>query len=60
MGDKLFLREFDKENPESSDVYQANPRYMSVKVIYTSTFQQKDGYIVLGISVAGEHDQNPF
>lgn len=47
VGDQLFLKE---SNPDCEIL---NARNVKAKIIYTSTFQQKEGYIVLGIDIGG-------
>ncbi len=46
VGDFLVLREFDPDN----DAYDE----IRVKVTYITTYEQKEGYVVMGIELEGD------
>lgn len=48
VGDTLLLREYD---PEKGWPDHASYGTIRATVVYTSNYEQKDGYIVLGIKV---------
>lgn len=53
VGDILVIREFNQPRGEYCD-YSAPIR---AKVVYIDSFEQKDGYVVLGIQMEGKTDE---
>jgi len=52
VGDVLILKEFDKEWPDHGSYETCR-----AKIVYMTDFEQKDGFVVLGITV--QHPVNP-
>lgn len=50
VGDILLMREYDPEKREYIDHSQP----ISAEIVYMSNFEQKEGYVVLGIKVRPE------
>ena len=51
VGDTLILREY---NPKNSRTHYGDDEVLVAKVVYLTSYEQKDGYVVMGIEVQND------